>query len=54
VPLDYDDPDDNGKVYVPGFTSRDALDACENEIVVFPHRLKPHVLEAVNKTLSEA
>jgi hypothetical protein len=37
------------KVYVPGFTSQEAMDACPNEIVYFDHALKAHVHEAVRK-----
>lgn len=37
----------DGKVYVPGFTSQETMDACPEEIVTFDHPLKPHVHAAV-------
>jgi hypothetical protein len=37
----------DGKIYVPGFTAQEALDACPEEIVIFDHPLKPHVHAAI-------
>jgi hypothetical protein len=48
------DADGNGKVYVPGFISQTDLEACQNEIVVFDHRFKPHVIEAVLRHLTSS
>ena len=37
------------KVYVPGFTSEEALKNCKNEVVVFDEPLKQHIHDAVRK-----
>lgn len=46
------DKDGNGRVLVPGFTSQQAVDASREEIVVFDHPLKPHVMQAVLEKLT--
>jgi hypothetical protein len=40
-----------GKIYVPGFTSREERDACKNEIVLFEERLGQHVHDALKAQL---